>query len=250
MPSNRRYSDYDDLAWVYNQHWGNRFLPISLAALENLVLCHVPGNAAILDLCCGTGQLAQALKKRGYQVTGLDGSREMLGFTRQNAPGVRFICDDARAFTLPSSYHLAVSMFDSLNHVLKLEELTAVFSNVHAALLGGGLFMFDLVTEKGYQTNWNGFWGIVEDNHVCIILNSYSQEERLAKFKATIFRLEDHWHRSEVLLPERCYSEGEVRSALEASGFVNIVTYEYDGQSDFKKLTKESQRAFFICLKP
>ena len=250
MPSHRRYSDYDNLAWVYNRHWGDRFLPTSLAALENLALCRVPGNASILDVCCGTGQLAQALTKRGYRVTGLDGSREMLKFARQNAPGLQFILSDARTFTLPSGFHLAVSMFDSLNHVLALRELAAVFSNARAALLDGGLFLFDLITEKGYQANWEGFSGIVEADYVCITKNSYSQAERIAKFEATIFRLEDHWQRSDVVLPEKCYSEAEVRSALEASGFVNIVTYEYNGESGFKKLTKDSERAFFLCLKP
>jgi SAM-dependent methyltransferase len=221
-----------------------------MAILEKLALCHLPGNAAILDLCCGTGQLAQALTERGYQVTGLDGSKEMLSFARENAPAASFILDDARTFTLPATYHLAVSMFDSLNHVLTPGELTAVFSNVRTALLGGGLFVFDLNTEEGYKANWNGFFGIVEDDHVGIILNSYSQEEHIAKFEATIFRLEHHWQRSDITLPERCYSEGEVRLALGAAGFVNIVAYEYDGQSGFRNLTKESGRAFFICSKP
>ena len=110
--------------------------------------------------------------------------------------------------------------------------------------------MFDLNTEEGYKANWNGFFGIVEDDHVGIILNSYSQEEHIAKFEATIFRLEHHWQRSDITLPERCYSEGEVRLALGAAGFVNIVAYEYDGQSGFRNLTKESGRAFFICSKP
>ena len=250
MPSHRRYSDYDNLAWIYNRHWGDRFLPASLAALENLALCHVPGDASILDLCCGTGQLAQVLTERGYRVTGLDGSREMLKFARQNAPGVKFVLSDARSFTLPSSFHLAVSMFDSLNHVLTLQDLADVFSNVYAALRDGGLFLFDLITEKGYRVNWEGFSGIVEDDHVCITKNSYSQVERIAKFEATIFCLQDHWQRSDVVLPERCYSEAEVRSALEASGFVNVATYEYDGESGFKKMTKESERAFFLCHKP
>ena len=228
MTSSPRYSKYDGIARVYNQHWGDRFLPTSLAALENLALCHLPGNAAILDLCCGTGQLALALTKRGYEVTGLDGSPEMLSFARKNATGAKFILDDARTFTLPTRYHLVVSMFDSLNHILEPRELSSVFTNVCASLRKKGLFLFDLITEKGYQANWNGFWGIVEDDHVCI----------------------SQWRRTDVILPERWYTEEEIRSALELASFQKITVYQYDGESGFKNLTEEAERAFFLCYKP
>ena len=72
------YSDYDPFAWVYNRHWGNNFTALALLVLDRLVLPYLPARARILDLCCGTGQLARALSARGYQVTGLDGSKEML----------------------------------------------------------------------------------------------------------------------------------------------------------------------------
>jgi len=68
------YSDYDPFAWVYNKHWGDSFTQHALPVLEKLVLPHLPAKARILDLCCGTGQLAQVLIERGYQVTVLDGS--------------------------------------------------------------------------------------------------------------------------------------------------------------------------------
>jgi SAM-dependent methyltransferase len=245
MTPTGRYSEYDALARVYNKHWGNKFLPMALSAFEKLARALIPEKAAILDLCCGTGQFAQALTERGYRVTGLDGSGKMLQYARKNAPGAEFLLDDARTFSLPSTFHLAVSMFDSLNHVLALEELKAVFSNVHKALLEGGLFLFDLNMEAGYKSDWNGFFSIVENDHVCITQNSYSTEDRMARFEATIFRLEDKWERSDVVLPERCYSEAEVRAALEAAGFIDVKAYAYDGQSGFGKLTKEAERAFF-----
>ncbi|MDR7586593.1 MAG: methyltransferase domain-containing protein, partial [Armatimonadota bacterium] len=83
-----RYAEYDAFAWMYNRYWGQdsvqRFLPV----IEKLVLPHLGPHARILDLCCGTGQLAQALAQRGYQVTGIDGSEEMIRYARINAPAV------------------------------------------------------------------------------------------------------------------------------------------------------------------
>jgi SAM-dependent methyltransferase len=245
-----RYSDYDRFAWVYNKHWGNEFTHLALQVLEKLVFPHLPTKARILDLCCGTGQLAQALISRGYQVTGLDQSAQMLHFARENAPAGEFIVADARSFKLPDTYHAIVSTFDSLNHIMSLEELTDVFGNVYAALRQGGLFLFDLNMEAGYRICWNDNFGIVEDDHVCVILTSYQPEERMARYDATIFYLEGGWQRSDVTLLQRCYSEVEVRSALEVTGFTQIQVYAYNEQLALEELTGETERAFFVCQKP
>jgi ubiquinone/menaquinone biosynthesis C-methylase UbiE len=102
------YSAYDPFAWIYNKHWGNTFLPVVLPILDNLVLTKLPENARILDLCCGTGQMARKLTALGYRVTGIDGSPEMLSYARENAPGVELLQADARSFQLPHKYHAVV----------------------------------------------------------------------------------------------------------------------------------------------
>jgi len=244
------YSDYDRFAWVYNKHWGNEFTHLALQVLEKLVFPHLLAKARILDLCCGTGQLAQALISRGYRVTGLDQSAEMLRFARENAPSGEFIVDDARSFKLPAVYHAVVSTFDSLNHIMSLEELTDVFGNVYAALQKGGLFLFDLNMEAGYRICWNDNFGIVEDDHVCVVRTSYRPEERTARFDTTIFSLQEGWHRSDVTLFQKCYSEAEVQSALKVTGFTKIQCYAYNEQLALEKLAGETERAFFICQKP
>ncbi|HEX2295436.1 MAG TPA: class I SAM-dependent methyltransferase, partial [Actinomycetota bacterium] len=110
-----RYSDYDALAWIYNEYWAQ---PQRLlwAPLESLVLKHVPAGGHVLDLCCGTGQLAAHLVARGFRVTGVDGSSEMLRFARENASEAELVLGDARALDLPPTFHGAVSQFGSLNH--------------------------------------------------------------------------------------------------------------------------------------
>ena len=244
------YSDYDRFAWVYNKHWGNSFTHLALTVLEKLVLPHLPAKARILDLCCGTGQLTQVLIARGYRVTGLDGSEGMLRFARENAPAGEFIAADARSFEVPDVYHAVVSTFDSLNHIMSLEELTSVLRNVYAALRQGGLFLFDLNMEAGYKTCWDDNYGIVEDDHVCVVRLSYHPEERIAQFDTTVFSLQGEWQRSNLTLVQKCYSEAEVRSALEAAGFTKIHAYAHDEQSGLEEATRETERAFFVCQKP
>ena len=243
------YSNYDRFAWVYNKHWGNNFVQLVFPILENHILCYLPAKARILDLCCGTGQLAQALIARGYQITGLDMSKEMLRFAHENAPEGEFIVADARSFKLPDIFHAVVSTFDSLNHIMALEELTSVFHNVYAALRQGGLFLFDLNMEAGYKTDWNDNYSIVEEDHVCAIRSSYHPEERTAQFDATIFYAENGWQRSDLTLTQKCYSESEILSALEVAGFIDIHSYACDVQGGLIELTTDAERAFFICRK-
>ena len=245
------YSDYDPFAWVYNKHWGDQFATTVLFVLKKLLFPKISKNARILDLCCGTGQKTRVLSERGYAVTGLDGSEEMLKFARENAPAVKFILEDARTFKLPAEYDVVVSMFDSLNHVMTLEELTNVFQNVFNCLKAGGLFLFDMNMEPGYIANWQGYYGIIEDDHVCIFPNSYNSEKRIGTIDFTIFRLEDnYWRRSDFKLTQKCYSEEELRSALKSAGFDEIHAYAGDSRTGLSELTEDSKRGFFLCEKP
>ena len=138
IPRVRRFSDYDPFAWLYHQHWGREFHAEILPVLDKLLLKRLRPKAAILDLCCGDGRLMHQLVRNGYRVTGLDGSESMLAFARQKIPRAEFLLADARSFRLPERFDAVISTFDSLNHIMKHEELRAVFDSVFAALRPDG----------------------------------------------------------------------------------------------------------------
>ena len=143
-----RYDAYDPFARIYDQHWGF-FATGVYPILDHLVLRNLPPGCAVLDLCCGTGQLAAKLSEEGYIATGLDGSEEMIKIARRNAPDVEFLIQDARNISLNRSFSAVFSTFDSLNHVMSLDELEQVFQNVHSVLEEGGYFEFDLNDGRG-----------------------------------------------------------------------------------------------------
>lgn len=248
-PRTDRYSDYDLFAWIYNKYWGSfatRIVPV----LRKLVLHALPPKARILDLCCGTGQLAQALSEKGFRLTGIDGSEPTIAIARKNAPDASFIVDDARNFSITGKFHAVLSTFDSLNHVMHLEDLTNVFGNVNRVLSSGGVFAFDLNMEEGYRIRWRGSSGYVEDDHAFITRASYLPEERIAKYAITVFFREgDQWDRSDTTLLQRCYSEEEIVKALRSVGFIRVRIY--DGGKDLgAELSQYPGRSFFVCQKP
>ena len=243
------HSPHADFAWAYNKHWGpyaNQAFP----NIEKLILRHLPKKARILDLCCGTGQLAHLLSERGYQITGIDSSGEMIRFANANAPNVDFIVQDARYFRFSPIYDAVISTYDSLNFITDAKELAGTFQNVFASLKEGGFFLFDLNTETGYLDHWDdGTFDIIEDDHVCIVQTSYDYSQ-LPRFDVTIFRLLDGWQRSDLTLFQRYYTEEEVYHLLEDAGFTGTGIYGYNDETGLGELNPESERMYFVCQKP
>ncbi len=220
-----RFDAYDPIAGLYNRHWGyfaDRIYPV----LDRLVLRDLPSGCAVLDLCCGTGQLAAVLSEKGYAVTGVDGSEGMIEIARRNAPCVEFLVQDARELSLYRHFAAVFSTFDSLNHVMSLDELEQVFRNVHAVLEAGSCFEFDLNMEEGYLQRWRGSFGIVEDDLVCVARSSKDEEERIGRMDLTVFESKgSSWKRKDVALLQRWYSESDIRKRLRSAGFERIRTF-------------------------
>jgi len=223
-----RYTDYDDFAWFYNQYWGTRCCEQIFPIVEQMVLSAIPPRAHILDLCCGTGQVARELVDRGYKVTGIDGSAEMIRYARMNAPGARFIVADARWFTLPEQYHAVICTSDSLNHILNLSELRSVFDNVYQVLDGGGLFFFDMNREEAYKMRDGTTAGVVHPDDVFFIRAEYNQPEALAKFEITTFRKAMQWKRADLTLYQKCYPDNVIKRTLKEAGFRSIRTFDME----------------------
>lgn len=222
MSGTQRYQVYDRFAWCYSKGWGEDFHSQARPVLEKHVFPRLAPGARVLDLCCGSGDLAVVLQANGFQVTGLDGSAQMLEHARALVPEAEFVLEDARTFHFEGAFDAVLSTYDSLNHILTLAELECVFGNVHAALDGGGLFVFDLNMQESFETIWQGAQATVEDEYVAITRASYDPVEKMGRAHNTMFRLEDEWRRCDVTVLERCYGEDEVRGALERAGFGEI----------------------------
>lgn len=171
-------------AHIYNLRWGgfaNRVAPRIREFYERTPLGQA--NKSMLDLCCGTGQLAVHFLENGYDVTGLDLSPAMLRYAVENTQvyvdqgRARFVEGDAADFTLDRQFGLVISTFDALNHLPDLDALQGCFRSVFAVLEQEGCFIFDLNTHHGLQ-RWSDTSVQMTDDVAIFTRGVFVEEQR------------------------------------------------------------------------
>ena len=96
-------------------------------------------NASVLDIACGSGRDAKIFSEKGFSVTGVDLSEEMLQIAVTNCPLVKFRLMDMRQLDFDSQYFDGVWACAALLHLPK-KEIPAVISEVSRVLRMGGIF--------------------------------------------------------------------------------------------------------------
>lgn len=246
-------------ARVYNIRWANfaqNAAPRLRAFYESTPLGE--HNHDLLDLCCGTGQLAQHFLDSGYHVTGLDLSDAMLDYARQNAAPylvtgqARFVQGDAANFEFDEPFGLVLSTFDALNHLPDLYALKGCFLSVYAALAAGGTFIFDLNTPRGLK-RWTGI--SVEDQPEMMLVTHALFDETSGKAFMRIsgfVQTEDEqlYEHFEETAYEVAFDLAQVKQTLLDTGFTSVRFARLQDLSAPLADPDEENRVFIIAVKP
>lgn len=112
----------------------------------------VPAPCDILDLGCGDGRHSLELARRGYRVTGLDLSADLLERARRRAAGERlditFIRGDMRDPPGISAFDLVVNFFTSFGYFREDGENARVLDAIARSLRPGGRFLMDYLNRE------------------------------------------------------------------------------------------------------
>jgi SAM-dependent methyltransferase len=130
---------YEDLADFYEElHAGREkdFLFYRALVSDSCV--------RVLDLACGTGEIASRLASAGATVTGLDASETMLSLAQERHASIRWLLGDMRAFQLVDRFDLVVCGLNSLQHLETDAHLAAALNCVREHLVSDGRFAFDI----------------------------------------------------------------------------------------------------------
>ena len=127
--------------------------------------------------------------------------------------------------SLPRPVGAIVSVFDSINHLLRPGDLARTFRAAHRCLLPGGLFLFDITGESEFPRFFQGTWTVEGEGLFATASATCAPDRMFGEIRFTIFdRKGRSWRRSDLVVRERNWPAEEVRAALEAAGFTVLRT--------------------------
>ncbi len=210
---------------------------------------------SVLDLACGTGNVTVELARRGYDMTGIDLSEEMLCIARDKCDSERFrhgvllVRQNMADFELYGTVNGVVCCLDSLNYLLTTDELKRTFLHVYNYLDEGGVFVFDMNTPYKFENIYADNSYILEDEGVfCAWQNEYSEKTKKCRFYLSVFEEAPNgqWERFDEIQTERCYSMRTVKKLLSECGF-ELCSLHSD--TDGNPVAEDSERWYFTVRK-
>ena len=210
----------------------------------------------ILDLGCGTGKMTIELARRGYDMTGVDVSSEMLDIARDTAEqadvkNILWLKQDMRDFELYGTVGTVVSCLDCMNHLINPSDFRKCLSLVHNYLVPDGLFIFDINGKGKFLNVYADNSYVMEiENSMCVWQNYYNEKNGICDFYITLFSENEDgtYDRYDEIQREKMYTLRSIRKMLSEAGLEFIGAYS---DFDFSEATDDSERIYIVakCVK-
>ena len=208
-------------------------------------------NPSVLDIGCGTGQLASYLLDRGISVTGIDPSEHMLRHAATNnaehvaAGRARFLQMDGAALDMTESFGLAVATFNTLNHLSDHEHLRRCLSRVYHATAPGGYFLFDIDTRLALQRVVETAELSESDDETTFRIRRFDGE-RVILYATGWFICDQRWYRYRETIVKIVIDTEALRDMMASVGWSSLSYTEDDFRTPVEN-AEEGARAYGVA---
>jgi len=107
---------------------------------------YVTNKSNVLELGAGNCLLAFYLKDNFKNIIATDLSFSMLNSSKDKK--VKKVCSNMTSLPFKYSFDLVISCFDSINYLIKKNDLLKLFTSIHNLLSDTGIFTFDVSLEN------------------------------------------------------------------------------------------------------
>ncbi len=207
----------------------------------------------LLDIACGTGNLTFLFYEKGYDITAVDISEEMLmqAFEKRmrlGADSVLLLCQDMTELDLNDTVDAAVCSMDGINHLTDTEDLSKAFQRISLFLNKGGVFVFDANTVyKHREILGNNCFQIDEGDVFCSWQNNL-YADNVVGISLNIFKKDfsGKYQRDAEYFEERAYTKEEFIALAENAGLQFIAELDENSLEEPKIV---SQRLYYVFRK-
>lgn len=236
---------YAEFAAFYDQIIGDRTRYIE--RVKRQIGRYHPAARSLLELGCGTGAVLAGMAPE-LSVTGIDQSAEMLEIAARRVPAARLVQADITSFSLGTTFDVVICVFDTVNHLPRLDDWNAMFGRVHEHLADGGLFVFDVITTGWFRRRSQGPASASDFGEHTVIMDvtpggrSDGGDGELSILTVRIFErvTGDEFRLHRETIPELGLPLATIRAAL-AREFDLLEETDLDG----KPASDESNRVYF-----
>lgn len=245
--------NYHKFAYLYDQLMQEAPYEEWISFLLSVIKRHGEQECSILDIGCGTGNIAIPLSKEKFSVTGVDLSEEMLMVANEKVGtenvNVKLFHQDMRSLEGLGEYNVVIAMCDTLNYLETEEDLIDTFKSMYEHLATDGLLIFDVHSiykidsvfrEQTYTYSSEELayiWECYEGDHL------HSIEHELSFFVQNDSQL---YERFNELHKQRTFSIEFYKKTLKLTGFQLL---SVTGDFSLTSLPDESERWFFVAKK-
>ena len=206
----------------------------------------------ILDLACGTGSITVPLARRGYALTGLDLSSEMLALAQSKSDAakvkIRFSEQNIALFSAGGDFDAVICSFDGINYLTSPGDVESCFACVSETLSDDGVFIFDVSTPYKYKNILADNAFVYEYDDLFLSWQNYfNKKTGLCDFYLTFFiKNGASWKRYDETQKQRKYALNRLEKMLAEAGLTVVETVS---DIDFSPMAEDSDRCFFVCKK-
>lgn len=241
---------YGAFAYAYDQSLGRSFFSAVRRVLDDVLYKYPSRGKTHLDVACGTGLVVEHMReKHGFRSIGLDASIEMLGIAKKRAP--RLIAADLRALPFRRRFARITCLYDSLNHMLTREELTAAFTAIRGVMSADSLFFFDMNHPDIYPAVWGmrePYVSTGKDHHL-EIATKYRRRERRGYGRVSGWAQLPGGERVKIRETHEqfAWKQSEIESALSTARLGVVEVIDFDPFQEIQALDTEGVKMFFVC---
>jgi len=134
--------NFNQYSKYYNLLYQDKDYSAEANYVADQLIKHSKNVKCILEFGSGTGSHGLFLKKKGFEIYGLERSEGMVYLAKQN--GLDCEIADISSFELDKTFDAVIALFHVVSYLTSNFLLVSAFKNANKHLSKGGIFLFDV----------------------------------------------------------------------------------------------------------